>query len=809
MSDASPSTGALEGVRVLDLSGERAIYGVKLLADLGADVVRPEPPGGDPLRRRGPFLADRPGPERSLWHAFFASNRRFATLDPGSEAGHARLRRLARWADVVVDGGVLLRAGITARELVAEKPALVVVSVSSFGPQGPWKDWLAPDLVASALGGICATTGDVDTPPLKGFGELAFQVSGVYAAIAALSALRHARATGEGQVVDAYAHDAIASCLEHVLMWVWYHERLPMALGPVLPRRGSLHWTNAYQVVPARKGSIMVTPAPSAEAQIAWLAEEGAHQDLLDPKWEQPENRVGMLARILDVMRGWVAEKEAEELFFSAQARHAPYGQVLRIEQVAENPQLEARSWWETYELGGTAVRGPGAPYRLETTPCRKPRPQRGPGADTEEVLAEIAATGPDRDLEDRFSRSQRGQPETGRHSTRPLEGVRVLDFTHVLAGPFATRVLGDLGADVVKVGSATRPAAGSGAYYMMWNRNKRSLALDMSNPEAIALCRLMCERADVVIDNFSVGVLDRWGVGYDQVADANPGVIYLAMSGMGQDGPWARFVTYAPTIHALAGLTELTGVPGREDIGIGFSLNDHQSGLHGAIAILAGLEARRRTGRGQRIDLSQFEVGVNLLGPALLDLFANGRAARPVGNRLPWDVAAPHDCYPCAGEDRWVAIAVLTDAQWRAFRGVLGEPEWARDPRFDSAAGRVADLEKLDARVCAWTRGLDAEQVEARCQAAGVPAGVVQTGVDLAERDPQLRLHGFMQRLEDHPSYGPVWADRLPLRFRGTAALVYRRPRVIGEDNAAVLAEWLGMSADEVRRREEDGTLR
>ena len=397
------------------------------------------------------------------------------------------------------------------------------------------------------------------------------------------------------------------------------------------------------------------------------------------------------------------------------------------------------------------------------------------------------------------------------------MAGVRVLDFTHVLAGPFATRVLADLGADVVKVNSATRagPNAPDGVYYVMWNRNKRALALNMSLDEGRDIARRLCETADVVIDNFSVGVLDRWGIGYDSVSSANPKVVYVQMSGMGADGPWSKFVTYAPTIHALAGLTYLTGVPGRHDIGIGFSYNDHCAGLHGAFAILAALEGRRQTGRGQRIDLSQFEVGVNLVGPALLDYFANGRVAEPCGNRLPYDHVAPHNCYPCAGaataaveDERWVAIACMTDAQWQALCRVMGEPEWARPPALASARGRVESAE-LDAKIGAWTQTLAAEDVMQRCQAAGVPAGVVQTGHDLGSRDPQLRHSGFLRTIaEEHPVLGATYADRLPIQFDYTPCDDYRRTRRIGEDNAAVLAEWLGMTAEDIERAEQQGWL-
>ncbi|MEJ2086963.1 MAG: CoA transferase [Gammaproteobacteria bacterium] len=387
---------------------------------------------------------------------------------------------------------------------------------------------------------------------------------------------------------------------------------------------------------------------------------------------------------------------------------------------------------------------------------------------------------------------------------TRPLDGVKVLDFTHVLAGPFGTRVLADMGADVVKVNSESRALAANGPshpYYVMWNRNKRALSLEMSEPDGRDVARRLCETADVVIDNFSVGVLDRWGIGFDAVSAVNPGVIYVQMSGMGDGGPWSKFVTYAPTIHALTGLTYLTGVPGREDIGIGYSYNDHQAGLHAAVAVLAALAARRRTGRGQRVDLSQFEVGVNFAGPALLDWFANGRAARPCGNDLPYDRAAPHGCYRCApldvtsvADERWVAIACMTDAQWEALKIVLGDPDWAQDGRLAMAAGRVDARHLIDARIAEWTATREAEEVMAVCQHAGVPAGVVQTGADLAERDPQLARARFLTPIDEpSPSIGQNWADRLPIHFEATPCDVYRRVREVGEDNAAVLRDWLG----------------
>jgi len=375
--------GALHGMRVVDLSDERGIFGAKLLGDFGADVVRPEPPEGDPLRRRGPHLG---GDGASLWYAFFATSRRFLTIDPGRDDDRARLQQLVERAEVL-----LTCPGTFAIDLVdleaarAANPGLVHVDVSSFGDSGPWRDFLAPDLVAGALGGNVCITGARDTTPLKWFGELNFMVSGIYAAIAALAGRRFVRKGGEGQRVSVSVHECLVSCLEHVLMFAWYGER--MGRGRVLPRQGGTHWSMAYTVAPARNGAIMITPTPHIDAQLAWLIEEDAHGDLLDPKYGAPENQPLLIARVMQLMREWVATQDAEALFHRAQARHSPYGWVQPIERLPENPQLEARGWWSALQVDGQTLRAPGTPFALPDTPAA---PRDSTPLSGDELLAEL-----------------------------------------------------------------------------------------------------------------------------------------------------------------------------------------------------------------------------------------------------------------------------------------------------------------------------------------------------------------------------------------------------------------------------------
>ncbi|MXX33071.1 MAG: hypothetical protein F4Z51_12765, partial [Chloroflexi bacterium] len=371
MPDTRP--GPLANIRVVDLTDDRAIYAGKLLGDLGAEVIRVEPDGGDPLRERAPLHVN----GASLWHAFFASSRMFTSGNSDAAA------QLAGSAEIVLDCERLPDP----EALLAAYPSLVIVDVSSFGRSGPWQDYAAPGLVAEALGGVAATSGDADTPPLKLYGDQYAFVAGTYAAIGALAALRHARETGEGQIVRLSVHEALGTILEHVLMWAWHHEQVPFADGPVLPRRGSLHWSNAYVVMQAIGGSIMITPTPDFSRQVTWLVEEGLGMELLDERFSDPANVAEMIQLTMQTLRDWVAGKEVEPFFHEAQARHHPYGWVMTTPEVAANPQLEARDWWTPYPVGDAAVLGPGAPYHFSETPWqlggagRPPLPSASPPA--------------------------------------------------------------------------------------------------------------------------------------------------------------------------------------------------------------------------------------------------------------------------------------------------------------------------------------------------------------------------------------------------------------------------------------------
>jgi crotonobetainyl-CoA:carnitine CoA-transferase CaiB-like acyl-CoA transferase len=389
------------------------------------------------------------------------------------------------------------------------------------------------------------------------------------------------------------------------------------------------------------------------------------------------------------------------------------------------------------------------------------------------------------------------------------LKGIRVLDFTWVLAGPYATRLLADFGAEVIKVQSA-KTARGAEAnptgYFSAWNRNKRSITLDMGRPKARSLALKLAAISDIVVENFSPRVKTNWGFDYERLKEANPRLIMASLSGMGQTGPWRDHVAFGPTVQALSGLTFLSSFEPDAPVGLGYAYADPVTGLYGALAILAALENRDKTGRGGTIDLSAYEAACSLVGPALLSAQCLPVAVGPQGNR-PQDVpAAPYGCYPCVGKDRWCVIAAFDPLQWEALCAQMGAPMWAQEERFATLALRKVHQEELDRHIGEWTARHTPETVVALLQGAGVPAGVVQNAGDLAN-DPHLAARRFFLSLE-HPVLGETIADASPIRFRGDPLPDWQPAPLLGEANRYVFGDLLGLSDEALASLVKEGVI-
>lgn len=389
------------------------------------------------------------------------------------------------------------------------------------------------------------------------------------------------------------------------------------------------------------------------------------------------------------------------------------------------------------------------------------------------------------------------------------LNHIRVLDFTRVLAGPYATRILGDFGAEVIKVQSrksSTGAEDNRSAYFRTWNRNKRSITLDMDHEEAVILVRKLVSQSDVVVENYSPRVMTNWGLDYERLRKIKKDIIMVRMSGMGRTGPWKDYVAFGPTVQSLCGLTFLTSDNKGEPAGPGYSYADIAAGLYGALAVLAALEYRESTGLGQCIDLSEYEAACTLLGPFILDLAVNQEEILPMGNRSPHRTAAPHGCYPCLGEDRWCVIAVFEEQEWEALCHIMGDPSWAREDRFSTPSGRKKHEAELDERMREWTKTREAEEIVQRLQEVKVPSAVVQNAADLA-RDPQLSARRYFRVMED-PVSGPIRADTCPIRWRSEGKGVWRPAPLLGEDNSYVFYKLLGLPEDMIRSYREKGII-
>lgn len=402
-----------------------------------------------------------------------------------------------------------------------------------------------------------------------------------------------------------------------------------------------------------------------------------------------------------------------------------------------------------------------------------------------------------------------------------PLDGVRILDFSWVVAGPQATRILADFGAQVIKVEYEGRPDPirfsepvpgppenlNRSGMFSNLNRNKLSFAVNAVHPTAVQLLKQLISLSDAVVENFRPHVMESWGLGYKEMAAINPSIIYMSVSGFGHSGRNSLYSTWGPTAQALSGLTFMSGLSGQPPAGWGYSYMDHSAGYYGAAALLMALHHRQRTGEGQCIDVSQVECGIALTGPALLDFSVNGRPYRrpgnPPGNRSVYPQVAPYGVYPCAPAahaepaEAWIAISVMNDDQWARLCNAMGEGPWGYEKRFSTMAGRYKHQDELDAFIADWTRPQDARNLMHLLQEAGVPAGMVQNARDRVEDDPQLRERGLYHEL-DHSQFGRRKFEGMPVRLSETPAEFHRAGPLLGQHSEFVLGQILGLE-DEV----------
>ena len=813
-------TAMLAGLRVLDLSNERGMLCGQILADLGADVIQIEPPGGSSARRLGPFHKDERDPERSLFFWAYARGKRGIVLDLESDAGRAQLCELARGADFLLESeapGRMRELALDCESLARENPGLVYVSITPFGQDGPKADYAATDLVVMASGGPMYLTGDADRAPLRVSVPQAFLFAGAEAAVAALVAHFEREVSGRGQHVDVSAQQAVGlATLFRSLDAPWGQTPAERVSGGL--QLGKLFMRMRFET---RDGWVVLGPGflpstgPFLTRLVQWLYEERL---LLDERYRAEDWSsfgIRMLFGQLEPEYWAPVDAALERLFATrpnleilreAVARKLLVAPSLTAGDIARLEHFEERDFPRELEHAelGVRARYPGPFARFGRSPIRYARSAPRLGQHSAEVLAE--------------ARAPRSLPEPRAARALPLEGVKVLDLFWVLAGPAASRVLAEYGATVVHVESTRRldtirtippyknavPGPENSGAVQGANAGKLAMTLDLAHSDARPVIEALVRWADVVTESFAPGVVARMRLDYESLRALKPDLVMISSCLMGQTGSLKGFAGFGNLAASVTGFVHFAGWPDRAPTGPAGAYTDYIAARYNAIAILAALEHRRRTGEGQYIDQSQAEAAFHFLTPAFLDFSLNGRMRTRVGND---DLEMfPHGVFAARGADRWVAIAVRDHADWRALCEALGRRDWRDDARLADADARRVQHAEIDAAISDWTRAREPDAIESELQARGVPAHAVLDMPGLYA-DAQLRARGHFIEVA-HPVHGNVTIEASRSRLSHTPARAPERAITFGCDNRKVLGELLGFSEEAIAALDAKGVL-
>ncbi len=777
----------------MDLSsGIAGAYCGKLVADAGAEVVKLEPPEGDPLRRWSIGRPLGPGEDGALFQ-FLACGKKSVVVDPpGREFAEPLIRAAAA---VVWSPGTSLaeHAALSPETIRRLAPHAVVVSITPFGLAGPWANRPWTEFTLQAWSGGIWHRGEPDRPPVHIAGRAGEWAAGAIAAVALLVSRQRALGTGAGELVDVSILESLA--LTHTGIYpVTYFS---VAGRPFQPYRR----LNLPDIEPTKDGFVgfMVVTAQQWH-DFCVLVDHPEWID--DPSLATLGDRAARGEEIRRAIRQCTMTHTTEEIMEKAIALRVPATPIGDGATVAAFDHFVARRAFARNPRGGDLQPEPAFLLHGESQ-RREPDPPPRLGEHTAELRGSAEAP-------------RRSQPARSAGDSLPLEGIRVADFTMFWAGPIVGSILGMMGADVIHVESAQRP---DGIRFMStkrpnedrwweWaplflagNTNKRGITLDFQKPRGRELALRLVEHCDVVLENFSPRVMDSLGMGYEPLKAVRPDLIMVRMSAFGLDGPWRDRTGYAQTQEQVSGMASITGWPDRGPMTPSGPC-DPLAGIHATVATLLALEHRRRTGEGMLVDVPMVGGALNVAAEIVIEHSAYGNLLRRMGNRGP--AAAPQNLYLTADLDHegrrdcWVAIAVESNEQWVALRSALGDPAWARDSLLDSVGGRRAKHDTLDEHLGAWCAARSADEIVDTLWHAGVPVGRVVPAFSI-DGNPQMDSRGYFETL-DHPVVGPARYQGFPARFSSGPKKLQRRPSpTLGRDNEEVLSTVLGLSPREI----------
>ena len=779
-------------------------------------MIKVEPPEGDSARNLPPFAGDEPGLERSLTWLAGNANKRGITCDLRSE--RERFVELVRTADIVLETftpGTMESLGLGYDALAEVNPGIILTSITPYGYDGPAATAPASDLEITASSGSLWLAGDPDKPPVRTTLPQTPSWTGMCAAMGTLMAVLARDVTGRGQHVDVSGQASTITAISHApVFWDLLREE-QMRSGPYLTGR-SVTGANYRMIWPCRDGYVAFAlyggPAGrhTAKQMTAWMEELGGAPEVIrEMDWDRFDVATAEPATVAKLEAGigpFLLKLTRQEFFQGVIARNMLGYPVATVEDIWKDEQLKAREFHQTIQApwSGETIPFPGsfALFDGSRPALRRSAPKLG------EHNAEIVPLPPQR----------RGRGE-GAPAAAACAGLRVVEFGGFAAGPVVGKHMANYGAEVIRVESRKAldgfrthyppykdniPGTERAGIFSYFNDGKHSVTLNLKSRRGVELARQLVAKADVVVENFTPGTIARLGLGYDVLSKDNPGLVMLSTCNQGQFGPHSGHPGFGSHLTSLAGFTHLLGYAGETPSLLYGPYIDYIAVGFGTISVLAALVRRRRTGQGAYIDLSQYETGVQFMAPALLDYFVNGRVPSRQGNRHP--TAAPHGVFPCKGLERWVAVSVHDDAEWHQLALAMHRLDLLRDPELARAGGRKSNEDRVEAAVEAWTREHERDEAVRILREAGVHVYAVNSMADLFA-DAQLAHRGTWVPVE-HPVQGKIHAAAPPFLLRSTPPKQGKPAPALGEDNAYVLGEILGLSATDIEELAREGVL-
>ncbi|MGY3696729.1 crotonobetainyl-CoA:carnitine CoA-transferase CaiB-like acyl-CoA transferase [Bradyrhizobium sp. USDA 3240] len=790
--------GTLSHLRIVEIGSAAATsYCARLFADFGADVQKIEPPAGDSLRRAAPLTPQ----GHSAWFAFLNFNKSSVVLDRNDASATSRLHELIAGSDILLDGRGIDAANCPGIDLDAIKrnnPGLIHLDLAWFGDRGPYADFAATDSTIRALTGLVKLVGPEQGPPMHAPDFQTGILGGLWGFIAAASSVLGRMQDGRGRDSHLSLFEASIAVTEYIMFEAFQRGDIMRRIGvnrfwPTFP-------VGIYETKQGWLGVTTVTPA-----QWRAFCEMLGLTDLRDdPTLVMGVDRLQRVAEIEGKILPKLKQRTAQDWFAEGLKRKIPIVPVPEIADLIADEEKRVRGAIVPITVGDETGSSAGTMQRLTGTP-----PLRGgrvPDLGEQQARRDAAPRVP--------------APKPAPTDRLPLEGIRVVDFSMGWAGPICTRTLADLGADVIKIEATQYPDWWRGvdrrpAYvreqmyeksvrYCIMNRNKRGITLDLTRPKGLALAKRLLADADLVVDNYSVEVLPKLGLGYDVLSKINPKLVMMSMSAFGTGSAHRDCRAYGSTLEQGSGLPSVVGDRDGPPVMSHTAFGDAVGGLNGAAAVLTALIHARLTGQGQFIDLAQIECMMPFAAPWIVAHSIDGKQPAKYGNRHPDFV--PHGCFRCDGEDNWIVVAVSDDAMWPRLARLLGREDWAADATLKTDASRRAIEAEIEAAITAWTSARDPDEAMAALQAAGVASGVARLPIDLLD-DPQLHARGFIQQV-DRAFIGKHPQPSMPFREGDAPFAIRSVPPTLGEHNREILSGMLGLSDAELEELTREGII-